>query len=129
MCALMIAIPSMAEASTSPTVSLALFDGFMKHLDEVEKSYQRLEAMELESVDNIAMERIEHAFEMVGGSLFVAYNEVLMLSIKTVNLLDEYADCAECHFTMEQWQQLEKTPDMDLACRRSTQFLAGRGIE
>lgn len=113
MCALMIAIQSMAEASTSPTVSLALFDGFMKHLDEVEKSYQRLEAMELESVDNIAMERIEHAFEMVGGSLFVAYNEVLMLSIKTVNQLEEYADCAECHFTMEQWQQLEKTPDMD----------------
>ena len=27
------------------------------------------------------------------------------------------------------WLRHEKTPDMDLACRRSTQFLAGRGIE
>lgn len=27
------------------------------------------------------------------------------------------------------WLLHEKTPDMDLACRRSTQFLAGRGIE
>ena len=27
------------------------------------------------------------------------------------------------------WLRHEKTPDMGLACRRSTQFLAGRGIE
>ena len=27
------------------------------------------------------------------------------------------------------WIRHEKTPDMDLACRLSTQFLSGRGIE
>ena len=46
-------------------------------------------------------------------SLFVAYNEMLCLYIKTREQLEQYVALMEKHFIQEQWRELEDAGEMD----------------
>lgn len=104
MCRELIIVQFMRLAMVRADVSLKLFQEVLdKHPEFLQGNEELRRKLELEDEDNILCKR----------SLFVAYNEMLCLYVKSRENLETYVALMEQYFTQVQWQELEQTEEMD----------------